>query len=62
VLNYVPSRSGGDAATDETGMPPLAPAAELPSSANDAEVLASHPQGCTCALHLAWRKQKVAVK
>ncbi len=59
VLNYIPSRSAG--ATDETGMPPLAPQADAPLSADDA-ALASHPQGCTCALHLAWRKQKVAAK
>lgn len=59
VLNYIPSRS--TAATDETGMPPLAPQADAPLSAHDA-ALASHPQGCTCALHLAWRKQKVAAK
>ncbi|NEW92954.1 methionine synthase [Rhodopseudomonas sp. BR0M22] len=59
VLNYIPSRSTG--ATDETGMPPLAPQADAPLSADDA-ALASHPQGCTCALHLAWRKQKVAAK
>jgi 5-methyltetrahydrofolate--homocysteine methyltransferase len=59
VLNYIPSRS--TAATDETGMPPLAPQADAPLAADDA-ALASHPQGCTCALHLAWRKQKVAAK
>ncbi|MFT0877560.1 methionine synthase [Rhodopseudomonas sp. G2_2311] len=59
VLNYIPSRSTGG--TDETGMPPLAPQADAPLSADDA-ALASHPQGCTCALHLAWRKQKVAAK
>ncbi|MFT3941336.1 methionine synthase [Rhodopseudomonas sp.] len=59
VLNYIPSRSTGT--TDETGMPPLAPQADAPLSADDA-ALASHPQGCTCALHLAWRKQKVAAK
>lgn len=59
MLNYIPSRSTG--ATDETGMPPLAPQAAAPLSAEDA-ALASHPQGCTCALHLAWRKQKVAAK
>ncbi|NEW87325.1 methionine synthase [Rhodopseudomonas sp. WA056] len=59
VLNYIPARS--TVATDETGMPPLAPQADAALSADDA-ALASHPQGCTCALHLAWRKQKVAAK
>jgi 5-methyltetrahydrofolate--homocysteine methyltransferase len=57
VLNYIPARED-----DDTGMPPLAPAADLPLAANDAEALASHPPGCNCAIHLAWRKQKVAVK
>ncbi|NVN87654.1 MAG: methionine synthase [Rhodopseudomonas sp.] len=50
VLNYIP------AATEP--MPPLAP--EAPP-ANDA-ALASHPPGCTCAVHLAWRKQAVGAK
>jgi len=36
----------------------VAPAA---TPANDiaSRELASHPQGCTCAVHLAWRKKAV---
>jgi 5-methyltetrahydrofolate--homocysteine methyltransferase len=45
VLNYIPSQE--QAARD--AMPPLAPA-------ND---VASHPPGCNCAVHLAYRKKAV---
>ena len=48
VLNYIPSQDGAKGSA-------IAPAA---TPANDEE-LASHPQGCTCAVHLAWRKKKV---
>jgi len=50
VLNYIPSQ---DKPSQEK-MPPPAPAAAVP--AND---VASHPPGCTCAVHLAWRKKAV---
>ena len=44
VLNYIPSQ---EAAKE--------PVAEI-VPAND---VASHPPGCTCAVHLAWRKKAV---
>jgi 5-methyltetrahydrofolate--homocysteine methyltransferase len=50
VLNYIPSQDRPVQAAKEP-TPPLAPAA-----ANDA---ASHPPGCTCAVHLAYRKKAV---
>jgi 5-methyltetrahydrofolate--homocysteine methyltransferase len=50
VLNYIPSQE--QAARE--AMPPLAPTND--TSSKD---LASHPQGCTCAVHLAWRKKAV---
>jgi 5-methyltetrahydrofolate--homocysteine methyltransferase len=37
-------------------MPKAVPAAE---PAND---IASHPVGCTCTVHLAWRKKAVGAK
>ena len=43
VLNYIP--------VSET-MPTLAPTAPVPEPAND---VASHPPGCTCAVHLEYR-------
>ncbi|TPQ28743.1 methionine synthase [Bradyrhizobium guangdongense] len=48
VLNYIPAR-----AKDETAFA-AKPANDVAS--ND---LASHPPGCTCAVHLVWRKKKV---
>jgi 5-methyltetrahydrofolate--homocysteine methyltransferase len=45
VLNYIPSQ--------EPAAP--APVAEM-VPAND---VTSHPPGCTCAVHLAWRKKAV---
>jgi 5-methyltetrahydrofolate--homocysteine methyltransferase len=46
VLNYIPSQA-------DAKEPTIAPAA---TPAND---VASHPPGCTCAVHLAWRKKAV---
>ncbi|HZR88602.1 MAG TPA: methionine synthase [Bradyrhizobium sp.] len=52
ILNYIPTqdRSATDRAVQQA-MPTTAPAA---TPAND---IASHPPGCTCAVHLAWRKK-----
>jgi 5-methyltetrahydrofolate--homocysteine methyltransferase len=59
ILNYIPAqdRSATDRAVQET-MPTSAPAA---TPANDiaSKDLASHPPGCACAVHLAWRKKAV---
>jgi 5-methyltetrahydrofolate--homocysteine methyltransferase len=59
ILNYIPTqdRSATDRAVQQA-MPTTAPAA---TPANDAASrdLASHPPGCTCAVHLAWRKKAV---
>ncbi len=57
VLNYIPARdqSVPDRAVKQalsTPAPSAAPANDIAS----AEV-ASHPPGCTCAVHLAWRKK-----
>src|SRR5712672_2757127 len=43
VLNYIPANDA---------MPTLAPPAPVPEPAND---VASHPPGCTCAVHLKYR-------
>src|SRR4051794_35130614 len=49
VLNYIP-------ASDV--MPTLAPTGSIPEPANDvAKEMANHPPGCTCAVHLAYRKK-----
>src|SRR5437868_7094971 len=54
ILNYIPAQdqSAADRAV-KVAMPAQAPAA-VP--AND---VASHPPGCSCAVHLAWRKKAV---
>jgi 5-methyltetrahydrofolate--homocysteine methyltransferase len=49
VLNYIPAQVQAAAKA-----PTPAPMAAVP--AND---VASHPPGCTCAVHLAWRKKAV---
>jgi 5-methyltetrahydrofolate--homocysteine methyltransferase len=67
ILNYIPAqdRSAPDRAV-QAAMPTIAPSAAAP--ANDAKEsakefaaneLASHPPGCACAVHLAWRKKAV---
>ncbi len=49
ILNYIP---GQDQQAVKTPFPA--------TPANDeAEGLSSHPPGCNCAVHLAWRKKKV---
>ena len=52
ILNYIPAQdqSASERAVREA-MPAQKPAA-MP--ANDVD---SHPPGCTCAVHLAWRKK-----
>jgi 5-methyltetrahydrofolate--homocysteine methyltransferase len=55
ILNYIPAqdRSATERAVKET-MP-----ARAPSTATPANDISSHPPGCTCAVHLAWRKKAV---
>jgi 5-methyltetrahydrofolate--homocysteine methyltransferase len=49
VLNYIPVSDA---------MPTLIPTAPVPEPANDvAKEMANHPPGCTCAVHLAYRKK-----
>src|SRR6185312_13921322 len=57
ILNYIPSQnqSAQERAVKGT-MPKAVPAAE-PANDISSKDLASHPPGCTCAVHLAWRKK-----
>ena len=49
ILNYMPS---------QIGQPQPATAKPMPAAtAVPANDVASHPPGCTCAVHLAWRKK-----
>jgi 5-methyltetrahydrofolate--homocysteine methyltransferase len=60
VLNYIPAQdqSAQDRRVKEA-MPTVAPSSTAP--ANDVAIaeVASHPPGCNCAVHLAWRKKAV---
>jgi 5-methyltetrahydrofolate--homocysteine methyltransferase len=60
ILNYIPTqdRSAQDRKLKEA-MPTLAPSSAVPANDVEAKELSSHPPGCTCAVHLAWRKKKV---
>ncbi|MEA2940441.1 MAG: 5-methyltetrahydrofolate--homocysteine methyltransferase, partial [Bradyrhizobium sp.] len=49
VLNYIPVSDA---------MPTLSPARSMAEPANDVtKEMANHPPGCTCAVHLAYRKK-----
>lgn len=47
VLNYIPSREDADKAFAAT-----------PANDETSKDLASHPPGCTCAVHLVWQKKR----
>lgn len=47
VLNYIPSREAADKAFAAT-----------PANDETSKDLASHPPGCTCAVHLVWQKKR----
>jgi 5-methyltetrahydrofolate--homocysteine methyltransferase len=57
ILNYIPSQDqSAEARAVKETMPTATPVA---APANDRADLASHPPGCTCAVHLMWRKKAV---
>jgi 5-methyltetrahydrofolate--homocysteine methyltransferase len=60
VLNYIPAQdqSAQDRRVKEA-MPTLAPASVAPANDVLPEEIASHPPGCNCAVHLAYRKKAV---
>jgi 5-methyltetrahydrofolate--homocysteine methyltransferase len=60
ILNYIPAqdRQAQDRAVKDA-MPTLPPSAAVPANDADSKELQSHPPGCNCAVHLAWRKKKV---
>jgi 5-methyltetrahydrofolate--homocysteine methyltransferase len=54
ILNYIPAQ---DQSAQERAVRAAMPAAvEVAAPAND---ISSHPPGCACAVHLAWRKKAV---
>jgi 5-methyltetrahydrofolate--homocysteine methyltransferase len=58
VLNYIPTqdRSAQDRRVKEA-MPTVPPASVAPANDVVPDEAASHPPGCNCAVHLAWRKK-----
>jgi 5-methyltetrahydrofolate--homocysteine methyltransferase len=60
ILNYIPTQ---DRSAQSRGvrdaMTMLVPSTTTPANDAEAKELSSHPPGCTCAVHLAWRKKKV---
>jgi 5-methyltetrahydrofolate--homocysteine methyltransferase len=62
ILNYIPSQDqSAEVRAVKEAMPKAVPAAE-PANDIASKDLASHPPGCTCAVHLAWRKKAVGAK
>jgi 5-methyltetrahydrofolate--homocysteine methyltransferase len=60
VLNYIPTQD--QSARDrraKAAMPTLAPVSAVPANDILPEEVAAHPPGCTCAVHLGWRKKAV---
>jgi 5-methyltetrahydrofolate--homocysteine methyltransferase len=60
ILNYIPDRDrqAQDRSVKEA-MPTQAPFSAAPANDADTRELSSHPPGCNCAVHLAWRQKKV---
>jgi 5-methyltetrahydrofolate--homocysteine methyltransferase len=64
ILNYIPAQ---DQSAQERAVkgampkaaPVAAPANDVTSKELASKELASHPPGCACAVHLAWRKKAV---
>jgi 5-methyltetrahydrofolate--homocysteine methyltransferase len=58
VLNYIPAQdqSAQDRRVKEA-MPTQAPSAVTPANDVTSKEMQSHPPGCTCAVHLAYRKK-----
>jgi 5-methyltetrahydrofolate--homocysteine methyltransferase len=60
ILNYISAQDqSAEARALKDAMPTSAPAA-APANDRASSDLASHPPGCTCAVHLMWRKKAVA--
>ncbi len=60
ILNYIPvqDQSAQDRAVKQA-MPTASPVAAEPANDANPKEMASHPPGCNCAVHLAWRKKRV---
>ena len=57
ILNYIPAQQDAAAAKADAKFA-ATPANDVASSDPAAKDLASHPPGCTCAVHLVWQKKR----
>ena len=58
VLNYIPTQDqSAEARRVKEAMPTLAPAATAPANDITSKEMLAHPPGCSCAVHLAYRKK-----
>ncbi|MEA2920200.1 MAG: 5-methyltetrahydrofolate--homocysteine methyltransferase, partial [Bradyrhizobium sp.] len=58
VLNYIPARDQSEQERRvKQAMPTAAPASAAPANDMASPELASHPPGCNCAVHLAYRRK-----
>jgi 5-methyltetrahydrofolate--homocysteine methyltransferase len=55
ILNYIPAQ---DQSAQERALKQAMPTA-TPAATEPANDVASHPPGCNCAVHLAWRKKRI---
>ena len=60
ILNYIPTRA--ERRDDAAAIAGVVPANDRGVDDPAANELASHPPGCACAVHLAWRKKAVGAK
>jgi len=58
ILNYIPARQDAATAAKADAQFAATPANDVASSDPAAKELASHPPGCTCAVHLVWQKKR----
>ncbi len=58
ILNYIPTQDRPPQSRGiNEAMRPLAASSASPANDAEAKDWSSHPPGCTCAVHLAWRKR-----
>jgi 5-methyltetrahydrofolate--homocysteine methyltransferase len=58
VLNYIPAQDqSAEARAVHEAMATRSPATTVPANDAESTELRAHPPGCTCAVHLAWRKK-----
>ena len=57
ILNYIPAQASDQARSAREAVLASNPSSSVPANDIASKDLASHPPGCACAVHLAWRKK-----